>query len=91
MLCDVGNCAMMLPVTMLRPVRIHHVFPISTHILSSLCVACTRLVLLYRIYTLIDILPMQVDWGGGTWTSLFNSKCKHCIAIEFHSSIRNFS
>ncbi len=34
-----GNCGMM-PVAMLRPVQIYHIFPIHTCSLSSLCVVC---------------------------------------------------
>jgi hypothetical protein len=54
---DVGNCGMM-PVAMLRPVQIHHIFIIPTCSLSSLCVACIIVQYKYSLH-------MQVEGGKG--------------------------
>jgi hypothetical protein len=73
----VGNCAMM-PVAMLRPVRIHHVFPIHTRSLSSLWA------LKFQQWVTPSWVA-QCSWGGVVvHPSLYLLSCSHNSAIIYH-------
>jgi hypothetical protein len=77
MLRDVGNCAMM-PVAILRPVRIHHVFPIHTRSLSSLWA------LKFQQWVNLSWVA-QCSWGGVVvHPSLYLLSCSHNSAIIYH-------
>ncbi len=68
-------------VAMLRPLLMHQVLPIPAR--SSIMHYCT-----VYIFSIIACLWKLRGGGGGGWTSLFNSTCKHCSAVD--NSTMNF-